>query len=630
MGFRHARTAALIASMCGVALSAAAQPPREVAANDNRRPAGTFANGVLTVTLVAGPGVWRPEAADGPAVEVAAFGEDGGPLLTPGPLLRAHEGTTLVVRVRNALADALSVHGFVTHPASEDAALVVPPGATREVRFSAGAPGTYHYWATLGPSTLNGRKAFESQLGGAFIVDPPGDAPADRVFVLTEWDDSPRRVDELVTPEVRRVFAINGFSWPHTERLHERVGQDVRWRIVNLTQALHPMHLHGFYFTVQSSGSGLQDTLYQPDAYRRVVTENMTVGRTMLMAWTPERPGNWLLHCHFVSHVTPALRFWLPSDESAGSHVHGAHDAATAMAGLVIGIDVTGDAAPAPPLNAIPPRRLTLSMQTLAGHWRPEDAFGFALASSDGEASVQTATVPGPLLVLHRGEPVEITLQNELPEATAIHWHGIELDSFYDGVPGWSGSGASTTPAIEPGGTFPVRFTPPRAGTFIYHTHSHDLRQLASGLYGAIVVFEPGETFDPARDHVLLLGMEGAKNTQSYDRFPVVVNGDRQTRLTFKAGVPNRLRLINITTNFGGLNVLVINANQPITWRPVAKDGAELPANQQVVRPALRQQVAVGETYDFMVDPRVAGQTLIEVRRAGGEWVQQVPVRVVP
>ena len=55
---------------------------------------------------------------------------------------------------------------------------------------------------------------------------------------------------------------------------------------------------------------------------------------------------------------------------------------------------------------------------------------------------------------------------------------------------------------IEAGGRFVVRFTPPRAGTFIYHTHLHDHRQLSSGLYGAMIVIEPGETFDPATDHV--------------------------------------------------------------------------------------------------------------------------------
>ena len=109
-----------------------------------------------------------------------------------------------------------------------------------------------------------------------------------------------------------------------------------------------------------------------------------------------------------------------------------------------------------------------------------------------------------------------------------------------------------------------------------------------------------------------------------------MVNGSRTTQLTLKAGVANRLRLINITTNFGGLNVSLIRNNQSISWQAFAKDGADLPATQQTIRPAFAQQVSVGETYDFMIGPLPAGQMWVDVRRATGEWVQQVPVRIVP
>jgi hypothetical protein len=132
--------------------------------------------------------------------------------------------------------------------------------------------------------------------------------------------------------------------------------------------------------------------------------------------------------------------------------------------------------------------------------------------------------------------------------------------------------------------------------------------------------------------------MEGAKATQRYERFPVIVNGKRDAVLRLKAGVQNRIRFINITTNFGGLNVSLIGANQPIQWRPMAKDGADLPPRQQLSRPALRQTISVGETYDFLLEtsgtggagvPAVGG-AWIEVRRGNGEWVHQVPLRVVP
>jgi manganese oxidase len=624
----------LVAALCIANVDdSAAQPSTPVetiAANDNLRPAGTLASGVLTVRLVARQGQWRPEGEDGPALDVAAFGEEGGPLLTPGPLLRIPEGADIVVQVRNQLAVRMDIHGFLARPAANDTVFSVPAGETREIRFSSGARGSYYYWATTEGSPLNSRTAAESQLGGALIVDPQGNAEVDRVFVMTEWDDSRVQADEVVNADTRRVFAINGTSWPHTERLDERVGRTVRWHIVNLTQSGHPMHLHGFFFSVRGVGTGLQYDSYSPGDHRQVVTEDVRVGRTMQMVWTPERAGNWLLHCHLVPHVTPALRFWASSSTPLTSEsAHGSHDARTAMAGLVMGIRVAGiESASAPPPPSTAVKQLTLVMHPRPGYWRPEDAYGFALDTGRQDPGPEDVTIPGPLLLLTKDQPVEITLKNRLPEATAIHWHGIELESYYDGVPGWSGTSGSTTPAIDAGGTFVVRFTPPRAGTFIYHTHSHDNRQLASGLYGAIVVVDPGEVFDPTRDHTVVLGMEGTKDVQTYDRFPVIVNGSRNAAFTMKAGVPNRFRVINITSSFNGLNVSLMARNQPIPWRVVAKDGATLPSSQQTVQPALRHLITVGETYDFVVEPREPGVMWLEVRRENGEWVQQARVTI--
>ena len=45
----------------------------------------------------------------------------------------------------------------------------------------------------------------------------------------------------------------------------------------------------------------------------------------------------------------------------------------------------------------------------------------------------------GPAGGARRGEPVDITLVNNLNEATSMHWHGLELDSYYDGVTAGAG-----------------------------------------------------------------------------------------------------------------------------------------------------------------------------------------------
>jgi FtsP/CotA-like multicopper oxidase with cupredoxin domain len=106
----------------------------------------------------------------------------------------------------------------------------------------------------------------------------------------------------------------------------------------------------------------------------------------------------------------------------------------------------------------------------------------------------QTSSSPAPLLLLRRGEPVDIRVTNRLKEPTSIHWHGLELESYFDGVPGVGRMSSQVTPPILPGESFVAQMTPPRAGTFIYHTHWAHETQLPRGLYGPLLVVEPDES----------------------------------------------------------------------------------------------------------------------------------------
>ena len=94
---------------------------------------------------------------------------------------------------------------------------------------------------------------------------------------------------------------------------------------------------------------------------------------------------------------------------------------------------------------------------------------------------------------------------------------------------------------IMPNDSFVARLTVPRAGTFIYHTHLNDIEQLTSGLYGAIVVLEPGEKWDPTRDHAFVLGWHTPEEPPR-----LLLNGDSvPAPLTFAPG-RHRLRFVNI------------------------------------------------------------------------------------
>jgi manganese oxidase len=608
----------MIGQILGGIAAAAEGPFESVVANDNTRRAGVESAGTLTLALRAARGTWRPEGPTGPSVDVEAFGETASALMVPAPLIRVREGTAIAVSVRNDLATPLRVHGLCPRDGSTCAPLDVPAAQTREARFTIARAGTYHYWAT----TMGAPVPFR-ELAGALVVDPADGLPeADRVFVITEWTsltgDQLLQIVRADDPEAkfvafrpRFVFTLNGLSWPATERLTYRAGDTVRWRVINLSSQAHPMHLHGFYFNVGRLGNGLVDLPVEGKQPRRVVTQLVPSGGTMAMTWTPEREGNWLFHCHVMQHVSPSRRFAEASDS------HADHQSHSGMAGMLMGVTILGrDGKPAaePDASDLLPRTLTLVMQDS----------GFVLGEGGMPPPSSPVSVPGPPIVLRRNQPVEITLVNRLPEATAIHWHGIELDSFYDGVHGWSGTHRRVTPMIDPGGAFVVRFTPPRAGTFIYHTHLHDLRQLSSGLYGPLIVTEPGETFDPATDHVLVLGRSGLTSewdSIAADSSSAVLNGERAPRFVWKAGASHRRRLINITPD-DILSVCLQSADGPLEWKPLAKDGA--PIDSAAATATACQKIAVGETYDFEYRTPPGRRTMwLEARTTAGKWQVQ-------
>ena len=642
--------------------------------NDNRQPAGTRGDGSLVLQLRAQVGKWRPQGDEGPTLEVDAFSESDGPPQVPSPLIRVPRGTEIVASIRNDLEYGLRVHGLCARDGTPCAPVEVPPAGRREVRFVAAAIGTFHYWATTTGSPLPFRAADDTQLGGAFIVDPPDvDTPADRIFVITDWTSVTRaQMGQLMAADDPGVaffglapdytFLVNGRSWPSTERLVYRLGEDVRWRVVNLSSQPHPMHLHGFYFTVDSVGDGARSTAYTGDAARRVVTQLLNPGATMSMTWTPERLGKWVFHCHISDHISPKRRLAAALEPGAPGHPgdharhasarvdggdtsdhgghandHSAHDDGSAgMAGLILGVTIVGDDGavdeggeywnpPAPGLAPSPTaaRQFTIVMRKEASPSGPRPTYGFALQGADGSVP-GAVSVPGPTLVLKRGEPVEIALVNQLPEATSIHWHGLEIESYYDGVHGWGGVGTRVTPLIQPGERFMVRFAPPRAGTFIYHTHMHDDRQLGSGMYGALVVVEPGETFDPGVDHVMVIGTNG-----SGFRPPIVLNGGSQPFFVWKAGTRHRIRFINITAD----EIFVVSlgkADGPVEWTPVTKDGAAVPPGEGSPKPA-SVTIAVGETYDFEYETPPGRLNLwVNVRTPGGRWAVQGQIAVKP
>ena len=597
--------------------------PNHIQANDNRLAAGRLASGVLTIRLDARTGQWFPDGDDKPGIPVNAFQVDGGPMQIPGPMIRVPEGTEIRATIRNSIpGKTLALHGLYARPGSTENmsnSLAIPTGETRDVSFNVGKAGTYFYWGATDPKvTIAQRERSDSQLSGAIIVDPPGATATDRVLVLGEW--TTLRAGQPGTPDDRFRFSINGRSWPNTERLSYAVGSTVRMRLINANGNTHPMHLHGFYYNVDSRGTEREDNIYAAGASPQlVVTERMTAGTTFSLTWKPTRAGNWLFHCHDNVHID----YGGPMDRPGAfepPHAHG-DDHMETMAGLVMGISVTGTTIEKPEPSS---RRRTLRLTAKVddGSTAEEPAFGFALEGTSRAPG--TSLLPGPTLLLKRGEPVAITVDNQLQEPTSVHWHGIELDSYFDGVSGFGGDGKKVSPSVPPGGSFEARFTPPRSGTFIYHTHLSDTRQMQAGLSGPLIVVDDPAKFDPVHDIVFMITIP----RKQADGAAVLINGSMTPAAKELAvGERYRLRFINVHTARPNMRMRLLAGDKPMTWRSIAKDGMDLPADQSREGPS-EVQMGNGETYDFEFVPRERGDMTLSVVTGNYTPLASMPIKV--
>ena len=601
------------------------------APNDNRVAAGVFRDGVLAVALEVRQTMWHPDGDTLPGMTIEAFAEAGKDASVPGPLLRVPAGSEIRGSLRNTLKrDTITfyVAARVSRVSAADQldSTIVLPGETRDLRIVATIPGTYLYRAISyrAISGLRGgrRLRIDGLLAGALIVDSAGvvATPGDRVLVLQAASDTLELLE--VGSDAPPVMAVNGRSWPHTERLGATVGDSLRWRLINASTEIHPMHLHGFFYRVNAfhaEARGPQEGRSAPG--RMVVTERMPPASTMSISWVPERAGNWLFHCHAQRHVVPHRPIGATAARPGAPDGHADHvnHALTGMGGLVMGILVTPKRGEriAEPVQAR--RRLRLVAVRDSGFPDSLPSMRFVLEER-GVRRLEAGPGFSPTISLTRGEPVSIMVVNRLTEPTAVHWHGIELESYFDGVAGFSGRGRRLAPLVAPRDSFEVRMTPPRSGTFIYHSHVDEPRQHRAGLAGALLVRDRAPT-DPVEDHVFFVknARAGSLASPAFE-----INGKQHPdTLVLRVGRRYRLRFIGLQVTNPNAAVSMTARPDSVTgnprdtslveWRPVAKDAIELPDAERTLRPA-REVVTMGETYDFEFVPTKRGELRIEVR----------------
>lgn len=601
--------------------------------NDNEEPAGQLEDGRLQVNLEVRRADWHPLGPEKPAIKKLAFAETGEPAKAPAPLIRTTEGMEVRATVTNPLEVPLEVQGLASRgdPDLERGQLSpgdalpwvhISPGETEIFQFTAEERGTYFYRARVpGDTVSEDEEANDGLLSGALIVDPPGERPAENEKVMV-----------VQLPE--GYLTMNGRPWPHTERLTYDLGDQVTYRVINDTEIAHPMHLHGFFFTVESQGDIAHSTVYGPTRKQKAVTETVRPDGTLKLSWSPDRPGGWIFHCHISFDILPNVEVSRIISEEPPEFIEVIREnlrsgdpnpenhSAEGMGGMVMGIYVRPPEDWTPPQPEGEPVRLYLRKDSIPGHLAPR--FGAALAEP-GEAPPPSDKIPfpGPPLILQEGEAAPIRVINQTDESTILHWHGLEVESLYDGVAGVTGYRGRRSPPVNPGESYDALLRTDRPGTYIYHTHMSDIRQQGGGLYGPLLVLPEGEEWTPETDRVHIVG-NGFGEIEDLQNV-TFLNGTTEPDSTeMTVGTTYRLRFINIA--LGGERTFRLARNGfPVKWRPYAQDAWTLPDHQRE-RTAARKKLNVGETYDVTYTPQRPGELTLQVGL--GNRVVEKPIEV--
>jgi len=99
-----------------------------------------------------------------------------------------------------------------------------------------------------------------------------------------------------------RQWAINGGIYPDVPVFVVEEGDLVEMTIVNDTNVVHPMHLHGHHVLVLS-----RDAVPATGSPWWSDTLNVSPGESYVVAFRADNPGIWMDHCHNLPHAAKGL-----------------------------------------------------------------------------------------------------------------------------------------------------------------------------------------------------------------------------------------------------------------------------------------------------------------------------------
>jgi CopA family copper-resistance protein len=104
-----------------------------------------------------------------------------------------------------------------------------------------------------------------------------------------------RAVEFHLTGNMERwIWGFNGKKFSEAGAIDIKLGERIRFVLINDTMMEHPIHLHGYLFEVENG---------QGDRLPLKHTVNVKPGEKMSFVFTADVPGHWAFHCHLMYHM---------------------------------------------------------------------------------------------------------------------------------------------------------------------------------------------------------------------------------------------------------------------------------------------------------------------------------------
>jgi FtsP/CotA-like multicopper oxidase with cupredoxin domain len=123
--------------------------------------------------------------------------------------------------------------------------------------------------------------------------------------VIGMVDGKPSRIQEIMQKQglawTMNYNAQHEHALMHEPFLHLKKGESVILRMINDTDFVHPMHLHGHFFRVLA----INGTANARREWRDTVI--MGPRQTIDVAFVADNPGEWMYHCHILDHAAGGM-----------------------------------------------------------------------------------------------------------------------------------------------------------------------------------------------------------------------------------------------------------------------------------------------------------------------------------